>query len=183
MKPRSYFCIAGWQRFGLSTCCTKSSVFTSSRRARSDGQPPANAQVCYKAVATAPDGRMYAIFDGQTEYKLQTTTHAPTGLWVCPSIFAACVHARRLPSFSAALDWPRVMLRCLAWEERDGETWPLPPPRPGAQKLRATHVVPLAVLPYSALSDYGRPSGSACVVSSTVVSCARRRSTAMSCAT
>ena len=94
----------------------------SSRRARSDGQPPANAQVCYKAVATAPDGRMYAIFDGQTEYKLQTTTHAPTGLWVCPSIFAACVHARRLPSFSAALDWPRVMLRCLAWEERDGET-------------------------------------------------------------
>ena len=145
----------------------------SSRRARSDGQPPANAQVCYKAVATAPDGRMYAIFDGQTEYKLQTTTHAPTGLWVCPSIFAACVHARRLPSFSAALDWPRVMLRCLAWEERDGETWPLPPPRPGAQKLRATHVVPLAVLPYSALSDYGRPSGSAWASADAIVSTPR----------
>ena len=38
------------------------------------------------------------------------------------------------------------MLRCLAWEERDGETWLLPLLRPGAQKPRATHVVPLAVL-------------------------------------
>ena len=74
----------------------------SSRRARSDGQPPANAQVCYKAVASAPDGRMYAIFDGQTEYKLQTTTHA---LWqtllesTCvkpPEVYQTHLHVKKV---------------------------------------------------------------------------------------
>jgi len=55
--------------------------------------------------------------------------------------------ARQLPSHSALIDAPRVILRLACWNS-DGR-----PPAPSSHnplKLRCTHVVPLAVLPYGA---------------------------------
>ena len=55
--------------------------------------------------------------------------------------------ARQLPSQSALIDAPRVILRLACWSS-DGR-----PPAPSSRnplKLRCTHAVPMAVLPYGA---------------------------------
>ena len=55
--------------------------------------------------------------------------------------------ARKLPSQSALIDAPRVILRLACWNT-DGR-----PPAPSSRnplKLRCTHIMPLTVLPYGA---------------------------------
>ena len=122
------------------------------------------------ARRTAPHVRDLRRPDGVQAADDDARAHRPLGVPVDlrrlrPRAAAAVVQRRpRLAARDAAL--PRVG----GARRRDVA---LPPPRPGAQKLRATHVVPLAVLPYSALSDYGRPSGSAWASAAAIVSTPR----------
>ena len=108
---------------------------------------PEHAVECYKTVAVV-GGRLLSIYDGVTEYQLHRATHLRhSSLWVCPDLFSLMVHAAQLPSRSVLLDCPRVVLRCLCWNE-DGS--PPTPSRRSALKLRVSHLLPTAVLPYGA---------------------------------
>ena len=108
---------------------------------------PSHAVECYKAVAVV-QGRMLSIFDGVTEYRLNAVCQSSQGgLWVCPSLLALLLHAAQLPRHSALLDAPRVVLKLRCWNANGSQ----PKPSQGnAYKLRCTHVVPVAVLPYGA---------------------------------
>ena len=42
--------------------------------------------------------RYVSIFDGETEYQLDSVTSPPDGCWVCPDLLACVEHATALPS-------------------------------------------------------------------------------------
>lgn len=122
---------------------------------------PSSARVFYKAVALqhdVRDGRRYlsywSIFDGTTEYKLGEITTARRGVWVSADLLQCVRHSKRLPRRSARYAQPRVLLQCYGWNA-DGST---PLPHLDAEKLNVSHILPLAVLPYTAAAQPNAPA-------------------------
>ena len=116
--------------------------------------PPAGARTYYKVVAVI-GRRFVSIFDGKTQYKMDQVTTPPGGCWVCPDLLAVVQHATTLPSRSAQLDAPRAILQVAGWN-----TGGVPPRMPAGHsqsrsKLLVSHVMPLAVLPYTAAGQPG----------------------------
>ena len=116
--------------------------------------PPAGARIYYKVVAVI-GRRFVSIFDGKTQYKMDQVTTPPGGCWVCPDLLAVVQHATTLPSRSAQLDAPRAILQVAGWN-----TGGVPPRMPAGHsqsrsKLLVSHVMPLAVLPYTAAGQPG----------------------------
>jgi hypothetical protein len=103
------------------------------------------------------DGRFLSIFDGQTEYVLHAPRFLRTGIWVCPTIAEVVSHAQHLPQASALRDAPRAILRLLCWNA-DGTTPMYDHSHGSVDKMRATNVMPTALLPFSARSSLQPPA-------------------------
>ena len=123
-------------------------------------QPPPGARTFYKSVAVVHDGghahaahytpRFVSIYDGRTVYEVDRVTSPQDGCWVSPDVLACVQHATALPRESVLLAAPRAILRVIGWG---------PPPLDGtasrhrhndSTKLCVAHVLPTAVLPYTA---------------------------------
>jgi hypothetical protein len=124
-------------------------------------RPPASARTYYKVVACddATNGQFVSIFDGRTKYALDVTTSPVGGAWVCPDLLAVVQHAGTLPSRSARLNSPRVILQCLGWNDRGNVPRASPAHASSSTKLLVSHVRPVAVLPYTAAGQPGTPAG------------------------
>jgi len=107
-------------------------------------------------VAVVND-RLLSIFDGQTEYPLHEPRFLKTGIWVCPSITEVVSHAYHLPRVSALHGAPRAILRVLCWNA-DGTRCVYDNRHGGVDKMRATVVLPVALLPFSAESPLQPPT-------------------------
>lgn len=127
-----------------------------------DLQPPAHgARTYYKVVACADatNGRFVSIYDGRTQYALDITTSPVGGAWVCPDLLAVVRHAGTLPSRSARLLAPRVILQVIGWNDPGRAPMASPAHAASATKLLVSHVRPVAVLPYTAAGQPGTPAG------------------------
>ena len=114
---------------------------------------PRHARTVYKCVGvshSAGSPVFFSIFDGRTQYALDSITAPPGGAYVCPDLLSAVRHGGQLPRRSRRLDARRAILQCLAWNE-DG-TVPNAA-HSNALKLRVSHVLPTAVLPYTATAQ------------------------------
>ena len=116
---------------------------------------PPTARTYYKVVAVTSAEEFVSIFDGRTKYKLDEVTTPSGGCWVCPDLMAVIQHSNTLPSRSARLRAPRAILQVAGWNRNNIA----PPAPPGhgrsTTKLLVTHVMPLAVLPYTAAQQPG----------------------------
>ena len=121
---------------------------------------PAHARTYYKVVAISGGGRFVSIYDGTTTYALDSITAPRGGCWVCPDLLAVVQHSTTLPSRSALLEAPRAILQCAGWNAA-GQAPRVPRSHAAMHsttKLLVTHVMPLAVLPYTAAAQPGVPA-------------------------
>lgn len=128
---------------------------------RQSNRPPSTARTYYKVVACedATSGRFVSIYDGRTRYAMDTTTSPAGGAWVCPDLLSVVQHASTLPSRSARLNAPRVILQVLGWNSQGREPVVSPAHAGSTTKRLVSHVRPVAVLPYTAAGQPGTPVG------------------------
>ena len=89
--------------------------------------------IFFKVVAVV-HGKWVSIYDGITQYSLNTVTAPPGGCWVCPSLMAVTEHAQKLPVRSVLLDAPRAILRVAGWNEH-GAAPPVPECHPTSDTI------------------------------------------------
>ena len=113
---------------------------------RQSNRPPSTARTYYKVVACedATSSRFVSIYDGRTHYAMDTTTSPAggPGLLTCSPWF----NASTLPSRSARLNAPRVILRLLGWNSQGQEPVVSPAHAGSTTKRLVSHVRPVAVL-------------------------------------
>ena len=129
---------------------------------------PADAQLYYKVVAVESPHSFVSIFDGRTPYRLGEVTSPPGGCWVSPDLLSVVRHGARLPSRSARLASPRAILKVQGWNA--GSTRPVTPAghESSTTKVLVTHVLPVAILPYTAAGQPGTPAGQEHMLSDTI---------------
>jgi hypothetical protein len=139
--------------------------------------PPSGASTYYKVVAVVDRSTFVSIFDGKTTYRLNEVTAPRGGCWVCPDLLSVVQHSARLPSRSARLGAPRAVLQVSGWDDPEF----VRPSTPGARgairtKRLVSHVMPLAVLPYTAAAQPGTPVGQEEMLAGGITSGTRPRS-------
>lgn len=140
-------------------------------------RPPARARSYYKCVAISGD-QFVSIFDGRTRYELNGVTSPPGGCFVSPDLISVVRHSQVLPSRSARLGAPRVILQVLGWSS--GGNRPATPRNHGSEpdKELVEHVMPVAVLPYTAAGQPGTAPGQEDFLSDSVATLSSRPSSA-----